>query len=178
MLKLDLPELVGRADSVVVGTVKSASSRWTTDKRYIVTDTILQVDETVHGPAQREIVVRRLGGTVDGVGMYVAGVAQLAPGERVVLFTERRGVHRVVVGMQQGAWRLSRDAKGRELVQRDLTQLGLMKRSDGSSSGKGARAPLELYHADSTERPLTLRAFISQVKDTIKACNKAPSRCR
>jgi hypothetical protein len=106
---LDLAALVAESEQVVVGRVVSETSRYD-ERGQIVTDTALQVEETLKGDRApgAAIVVRRLGGVVDDIGMRVAGEASFSVGESVVLFGARfrAGGALRTVGMAQGAIRV------------------------------------------------------------------------
>lgn len=106
---LDLPALVAESDQVVVGRVLSQTSHYD-DRGRIVTDTTVQVEESLkgsHAPGAA-VVVRRLGGVVDDIGMRVAGEASFTLGENVLLFGARlrSGSTLRTVGMAQGAIRI------------------------------------------------------------------------
>jgi hypothetical protein len=107
---LDLATLVADADQVVVGKVVAQTSHY--DKRgQIVTDTTLQVEEVLKGDQVpgAAILVRRLGGEVDDIGMRVAGEASFTTGESVLVFGARlkSGEAWRTVGMSQGAVRIT-----------------------------------------------------------------------
>lgn len=106
---LDLPALVGEAEHVVVARVVSETSHYD-ERGRIVTDTTLQVEETLKGDRApgAAIVVRRLGGVVDDIGMRVAGEASYTIGENVLVFGTRfrAGGALRTVGMAQGAIRI------------------------------------------------------------------------
>lgn len=106
---LDLAALVAESEQVVVGRVLSQTSRYD-ERGRIVTDTALQVEETLKGDQApgAAILVRRLGGVVDDIGMRVAGEASFTVGESVLLFGARLRSGSVMrtVGMAQGAIRI------------------------------------------------------------------------
>jgi hypothetical protein len=172
MLALDLEGLVGRASHIIVGTVEGSQSRWTDDRRYIVTDTTLRVDSTVHGKAGDRVIVRRLGGSVNGIGMRVSGATVLQRGERVLLFGERMGQGALrVVGMRQGLYRLRTDARGRTTVHRNLAGIELAGKQPGGV--KPLRGSLsEATPADSLE------AFVERIRRTVKTCAGRADHCR
>jgi len=101
---LDLGGLTSSADEVFVA--EAISERVHRDDRgRIVTDVRLRVAESLGGErgAGEEVVLRCLGGSIDGVGMRVAGEAQLAVGETAVVFARRSdGGWLRAVGMSQG----------------------------------------------------------------------------
>lgn len=84
---LSLPQLVEQSDAVVVASVESAASSWLGGR--IVTDSVVVVGDGLDGAsANARLVVRTLGGEVDGIGQRVFGEPQLRAGERYLLFLE------------------------------------------------------------------------------------------
>ena len=68
----------GDTDQVLTGQVLSAHSRWARGGTAIVTESVLRLDDG------REVTVRQLGGSVDGIGMLsIPAPAVLRPGDRV-----------------------------------------------------------------------------------------------
>jgi hypothetical protein len=144
MLPLDLKALLKRADRVVLATVISEQSHWTDNHDAIYTDSVVRVDRTYKGGARagQTVVVRREGGSVDGIGMRVHGSAQLAAGEQALMFLEVRGPATWVVGMSQGKWPISVE-NGRKVVHgADLSGIELMQ--PGAIALTGARPLAEV----------------------------------
>ena len=107
---LSLPQLAERSDAVVVAAVESSSASWVDGR--IVTDSVVAVGEPLSGAAAGDrLVVRTLGGEVDGIGQRVFGEPWLRAGERYLLFLESLcpegepcGTARYrTIGMSQGA---------------------------------------------------------------------------
>src|SRR5688572_9625782 len=73
MMALDLPAMTERAEMVVAGRVIETRSAWTPEHDAIYTDVTLLVDRALAGPVRAgdQIVVRREGGSIDGIGMKV-----------------------------------------------------------------------------------------------------------
>jgi hypothetical protein len=169
ILRMDLKQLVGRSDVIFVGKVVKARSYWTPDKRHIVTDTTFQVSQGLHGRKPGStVVVQHLGGAVGGIGMRVSGSPAFKPGEEAVLFTEKRGKARFVVGMRQGAYRVTRDSKGNVMVRANLSGLTLADKRDGN---------LRLIKRPSAPEH-RLSDFVSKIRETLTVCAKETSRCR
>lgn len=170
MLRLELTDLVGRADAIFVGVPVSSRSRWVGGGRQIVTDTTFRVVEAVRGArVGRRVVVRRLGGSVGGVGMWVSGTPRFRSGARVLLFTEQRAGHRFVVGMRQGAFHVHRQPDGRAMVRVDLGGLALAERRRDRSLRMLKRAG---------PAPRALSQFIGEIRQTIARCARERDLCR
>ena len=108
LLKVDLPELSHSADVIVHGTVRRMESRWSGDRRLIVTDVEIQVTEALKGQASGTVLVTQRGGQVGDIGQKVSGLASFSPNEEVVVFLERRGPAFQVSGMAQGKYKVVR----------------------------------------------------------------------
>ncbi len=163
IVQLDLTDLVQRAGAVFVGKAVKTQMHWTADRKHIVTDTTFQVGTPLRGTRLGgQVTVRSLGGVVDGIGMRVSGSPSFKKGDEVLLFTEKRGAHRYVVGMTQGAYRVSRDAKNRATVRVNLSGVSLARRTQ-----KGLR--LLHGHQVGGARQHELSTFISRIKKTMKA---------
>lgn len=146
LVPLDTRALVTRADRIVVGVVEGQSSHWIDDSRSaIVTDVRVRVRQAMLGAREGEILtVRRLGGSVDGIGMRVFGEASYAPGEEILLFAERRGEDLYAVGMTQGKLRITEE-NGRKMAQADLSGASLLSLPENQRSSAPrplARRPL------------------------------------
>jgi hypothetical protein len=121
-LRVDLAELAAAADLVVRGRVVGDVSRWDASRRRIYTDVTVAVEEVYKGNARvgHALVVTRLGGSVGGVGMRVAGEVSLPAGEESILFLRRhearRGARLTVVGMAQGKLVVLRDRRGARVL--------------------------------------------------------------
>jgi len=82
--------------------------------------------EAWKGNATGRLTVVQPGGEVDGIGQRVSGVAELGPGEEVVLFLERTGSLHRVVGLAQGVYRVSTVSGVRQAVPASLEGLDLV----------------------------------------------------
>ncbi len=109
-----LHELVRAGHSAVRGEVIGAEVVWDAAWGNVYTHTFVRVDEVLSG-AERVgdvVVVRQLGGLLDGVEQRVVGTADLPLGAEVVVFARSDGAFHYLVGMAQGAWRVTRAGAG------------------------------------------------------------------
>ena len=111
---LSLPDLVNLSELIVLATPLDASSHWEMlgGRQRIVTDTRVRVEDVVakSAPADGELLVRTLGGTVGERAALVYGEAALFLNQTSLLFMLRdAGVLRVA-GMAQGHYPLFSDA--------------------------------------------------------------------
>lgn len=88
--RFDRGAQVAGSDVILVGRVGDGRAEWTADRSVIFTDTEVLVDDVWKGALDdNRVVVRTLGGAVDGIELKVDGSPSLARGERVVLFLVR-----------------------------------------------------------------------------------------
>lgn len=126
-----MAELVEEADEVVIATTVAKESYYDAHGR-IVTDVELAVEQREKGEARagETLVVRRLGGEVEGIGMLVVGQPSFELGERQLLFLHRakNAPFCKTVAMSQGRMRLAEQdgetwvdpgGEGLTMVQRD-----------------------------------------------------------
>jgi len=106
-LQLDVEGLTAAATDVVHGRVLSETSGWSGDHRRIVTRVAVAVLERWKGSAAGQVTVVRPGGHVGDLVQDVSGVAELRPGDEVVLFLARTGPYHRVVGLSQGIYLVS-----------------------------------------------------------------------
>ena len=106
-IAMDIPALTAASSEVIRARVASSRAEWSGDHRRIVTHVTIDVLETWKGQAPEQITVLQPGGELDGLVQDVSGVAQLKPGEEVVLFLARAGPDHRVVGLAQGVYRVS-----------------------------------------------------------------------
>ncbi len=170
ILKMDLPQVVGRSDKIFVGTPVKMKSHWTDDGRHIVTDITFKVDRDINGTKAGEtIVIRQLGGSVDGIGMKVSGTPNFQLGKQVVMFTELRSKFRYVVGMSQGVYYVNQEKPEVPRVNVNMNGLGLMEPS---------KTGLKLLKQAPQTTDMVLNDFIKKVHQTIDLCTKEKDRCQ
>lgn len=148
VMELRVDELTKRADEVVRARVLDRISRWTEDGHQIHTFTTIEVISNMKGAAGGAIVIRQLGGEVDGVGSFVGGDAHFEVGEEVVVFLRRNPDGEPVfhlIGLAQGKFRVERTGDRVSAV-RDLSDLAMMRVVDGryTPGGHGGLTTLPL----------------------------------
>lgn len=116
-IALSLTELVHRSEHAAVGISVDAFSRWelVAERKRIVTYSVIDVERPLDGRplGKGPILVRTLGGIVNGVGQVVHGEAVIPLGERTALFL--RSVtpdFHSVIAMAQGAYPVRTDDRG------------------------------------------------------------------
>jgi len=118
LLALDLTSLTKGSSTIMRGTVRSVSSRWTKDGGRIMTDAVLDVSETWKGAAVKEVTVMQPGGEVGDVGQLVHGTVKFKAGDEVVVFLEGRGDRFLLTGMSQGRFKVERSSDGKSIFVR------------------------------------------------------------
>jgi hypothetical protein len=146
MLRLDVPELSQNSDTVVHGTVRRVESRWSGDRRRILTDVEIEVTESLKGQPGSTVLVIQPGGKMGDIGQMVHGTASFVPGEEVVVFLERKGASAFQLsGMSQGKYQVRRAADNpTALAVPEDTQHVLLLDPDTRQASSAARKTLTL----------------------------------
>ena len=139
--KMDLEQLVQRADLIVQGQVQSVYSQWDEGRRLVFTYISIRVDEPLKGERRQSILIRQIGGTVGAIQMSVAGVPQFKSGEMAIVFLKRQDDSTFqVVGMNQGLYEIVEDFAVSNVFGVDLVD---SKTGEITRPLIGGRAPLE-----------------------------------
>ena len=128
MAPLDLAALTNNADRILLGTVERVESHWTPAHDGIYTEVTLRARRVYKGAVSEgdAVVVRREGGSVDGIAMKVFGAPHFAVGEDAVVFVETRGKASWVVGMSQGKLPIQLEAGRPVVAPPDLSSVGFV----------------------------------------------------
>ena len=149
---MDLKEITGQADVIVLGTVESVESGWSDDGRIIVTRATVSVERSFKGGPRARVVVETPGGKVGDLAMVASGAPVLHAGERLVLFLEPAGGtagggrRHGVVGWNQGRMMVRHDPRtGRDLVEdRTAGTLYLDRQGRPVGPSRSGKGPAEL----------------------------------
>lgn len=149
------PREMGAESALVVrGTVGSVRSFWNDSQTKILTETVIDIDETYKGNAGSTTRILQLGGVVDNVRMHVYGAPSWTRGEEVVLFLERidAGSYRVS-GLSQGKFKVERDpVTGEPFVTYPMMEgsepMGAPSAGDSGSAPRAVKKPLAEFIED------------------------------
>jgi hypothetical protein len=134
--RLGLDDLVKKAHVIVAGRVTGSRTYWSADKKFILTDHTIEVDESIKGQAGRTVAVTTVGGKIDDVELYVSGMPSFQTGENAVVFIEQSGAYQTVVGLGQGKF---------TIVNGEVANnVGDLSFPDGQP-GKPVRMPLQTF---------------------------------
>jgi len=119
-LAMSQEELVAQADSVVQGRVVEVNSFWNKQGTVIVTEAVLEVEDTVLGRDRSHVRLVTFGGQVGDYRIEAHGFPTFEKGQRLLLFLEparkdESGAHRVL-GYRQGEFLIRQDRRGREIA--------------------------------------------------------------
>lgn len=107
--RVSLQEIVEQADAIVVGQVFTQRSYWDAERRFIWTDSVIQISQAVKGTPPSILVVTSMGGEVGNEGMVNTAAEIFRPGEEVLLFLIREGQQWRTLNMAQGKFDLRPD---------------------------------------------------------------------
>lgn len=172
VIALDLSQLVASANEIVVGRV-IAKRALRSDSGHIMTEYTLAVSEAVKGSSRpsEHVTMIQPGGSLDGIGMKVAGTPSFLLNRDYLLFArsiaraDRSGLMLSPVGMSQGALLIQRDKAGKQSV---MPGSGLHAVSvDDRSRLRPA--------ATAIDKPTELSTLLNRVREVI-ALQRVPLR--
>ena len=104
---LSLDDLVAKAQTIVVGRVLDSQSSWTKDRKLILTQTTIEVQERLKGAPAKTLTVTTIGGQVGRDVLHVSGMPAFQKDETAVIFLERSGAYTTVLGLSQGKFSIN-----------------------------------------------------------------------
>lgn len=141
VIKLNLEQLVQRADLIAQGQVQSVYAQWDDERRLVFTYISIRVDEPLKGERRQWVLIRQVGGTVGTIQMSIAGVPQFKSGEMAIVFLKRQEDSTFqVVGMNQGVYEVVEDFAVSNVFGVDLFD---SRTGELTKPLAGGRAPLE-----------------------------------
>ncbi len=142
-LAMDQGSLVAEADAVIQGRVLKVESFWEPTGTIIVTEAMVEVEETVVGRTPTVVRVKTFGGEVNGFYVDAHGFPTFAADERLLLFLEEDGEDTLrVTGYQQGQYRLVPGKDGAELAVPAVDEGASLFSADGRQAPAPATLPL------------------------------------
>ncbi len=141
---------VSNAESIVLGRCTESKSMWDPEHRWILTYSTFTVEESLKGPAVREITVVMPGGSFGGVHQSSVGITPFEKGDQRVLFVKNTRVGPTVLYFDQGTYNVAKDAKGERLI------TPIVAESVRMDTQRGLAVPVE--------QTRTLREFVGEVR--------------
>lgn len=120
VVPLTREELATQSDLVVRATVLSRRSAWNDDHTQIMSWTRIRVTEYLKGTGDRELVIRQIGGEVDGLASAIPGDGRLVPGQHAVLFLRRGEGVVFLTALAQSVFYVAMTPDGSPVVRREL----------------------------------------------------------
>ena len=123
-----LPGLSSEAHAIVRGTVIHQETVYDARWRRVYTHSWIRVEDRLWGPSDRGdlIVIRQIGGELDGVLSMVVGTARMFVGDEVVAFTRQGDGLHYLVGMAQGLYHVDRSNPAQPRLSRGVGGIKMM----------------------------------------------------
>jgi hypothetical protein len=155
VVKLTNQDLAEEAELIAIGHCAETRSSWI--GRNLVTLATISVSEVLKGAGRSTVTVVLPGGVDANRKFPVAttwpGAPQILPQEEVFLFlandNQSAGGH-TILGFSQGKFSIVKDARGKKMVSRDLSQMSLQGEA-GVSRGSKTLVPLEQFKQEISE---------------------------
>lgn len=148
IVPMTIEELTAHSSQVIEGQAVATWSSWDASHRVILTYTRFLVAKSLKGDGGSEIVVMQLGGTDGQLTQKVSGVRHFVVGENALLFLRpAEGMDATaVVGLMQGHFRISKNAKGESVASNGVSNADALQ--DGRvTTFKGMDIPVSTLEA-------------------------------
>ncbi|HEY2432138.1 MAG TPA: hypothetical protein VGI12_05635 [Vicinamibacterales bacterium] len=145
LLPIELRELVSVSTAIVHGRVVDVHADWADGRRAVETRVTVDAVEYMKGSLGGTITVQVPGGQIGRYRTIFVGAPEFHQGDEVVLFLRRYNGALSVVGVSQGAFRVSADA-------RRIVSSAVVVAVPGA-------APEPVIRGDVARRPLAIDAF-------------------
>jgi hypothetical protein len=125
VIPMDVEKLASLSTHIVEARAGRSVSQWNAEHTLILTYTNFEVRRTLKGQMPHTILVRQLGGTVNGISQRVAGVRHWRPGDDAVLFLQPSSVPDgalVVTGLMQGNFLMRHTPQGQTFVSNGVSE--------------------------------------------------------
>lgn len=141
-------ELVAKARSVVQGRVIEVQSFWNRQGTAILTEAVVEVEDTLLGREASLVRLITFGGEVGGYVIEAHGFPSFRKGQRLLVFLEparagEDGAHRVL-GYRQGQFEIRTNKRGQEIAVpawESAEQVRILK-ADGTEAAAPRAVPL------------------------------------
>jgi hypothetical protein len=149
-----LSTMTTESQSIIRGVVVDQETLFDAEWGHVYTHTFVQVQEVLAGSQAPGaiVVVRQLGGELDGIETHVVGNAAFALESEVLIFARTDGAFHYLVGMSQGAYSVEDDGFG----------VGRLSRN---TAGLHYAWPLDVPRGKAVERARldTLRQWVMEI---------------
>ena len=135
VVPMSIERLTDASTHVVEGVAAESHSAWNMQHTQIFTYTAFRVMRALKGTSPATIVVKQMGGAVNGYEQKVAGVCQFQNGEHAVLFvhpSQSNDGTVVITGLMQGKFSVVTPMHGEATVSNGMAHVD--ERSNGSFS--------------------------------------------
>lgn len=136
-------ELIAQSDAVVVGQVLQVESFRDPSGRAVISQAMIQVEESWLGSSPSVVVVETFGGTVGSYTVVAHGFPSFEEGERLVVFLdEREDGTTEVVGYRLGQYRIVANRLGQDIAVPTLEKGVTLLTPDGREAMRPRALPL------------------------------------
>ena len=168
MVLLTTEDMALKADDIVRAKVVSMVSKKSADGAKIYTYTTLKPLEWIKNGGEKpdKIVIRQLGGAVDGVTQKIPGDARFTPGEEALVFLRHKSVKKhdgfyFLLGMAQTKFKIVATPDNIKMLKRDMGNISFVAKPGAKpDASKTARSNV-------IKKPMILRDFIENIKNII-----------
>lgn len=154
-LNIPTPELARTSSDIVVARCISSEARVDEKTGFIFTYTTFKVGESLKGVYDDELVLKVVGGTVNGITLNSPFLPRFVPDEDVVLFlgSKNAGGYPPIKSINKGVYRVATNNSGTQVVTTPVRDLKLFSSVSNQKIKAGSK--------------LTLDDFIYSINETL-----------
>ncbi len=120
VLYLPLQKLISLSQEIIEGKVINIETKWDDEHKFIFTYTKIRIYNTNKGKVKdKEIILKEIGGQLDGYTTHAECQPNYKKGEEVLVFLQKRGSYYETYGLNQGKFSIINEGGGK-IYKRDI----------------------------------------------------------
>jgi len=144
LVKMEVEQLTKAAGEIVQGVVEEVRCEKDPNNGRLYTYNTILVKQNIKGQAEERVVIRQLGGSYNGVEMWISGTPRFTVGEEVVVFLKKDKNVYFLRGMGQGAFSIKM-VEGAKMAFQKTGNVALYNKDDKSGQSTVQKAEAKSY---------------------------------
>lgn len=134
LVKMNVEDLTYAAGNIVMGVVDEVKCEKDAENGRVYTYNTIIVKQNIKGISDKKVVIRQIGGSYNGMEMWISGTPRFEVGEEVLVFLKKENSRYFLRGMGQGAFSI-KEVEGKPMA---LQKTGNASLYSLNSTGKAS----------------------------------------